>query len=303
MPAPPHQISFDGSQPLPGTPETDQPYILRHMSVEDEGDLQLLLRRAAAFADYEADDRWDIVRDLQRRTDRPTFDTVCALAGLDGIVERVLGLDILGQIGAPANRPWLDDTLPVVVGACDDNRPAVLASAITALGHLADPRGRPAVCRHASHPAAEVRFAAAFALPSVAGDPPSSQAVEALIRLATDPDPDTRDWATFGLGTQLDEDTGPIREALAGRLDDEEGDTAGEAQLGLARRGDPRTLPALLPRLGDAPGNLIVEAAAELGAPEALPALERLRREGWQQDEPRPSVLDDAIRACSRGGP
>jgi len=70
MPAPPHQNSFDGSQPLPGTPETDQPYILRHMSVEDEGDLQLLLRRAAAFADYEADDRWNIVRDLQRRTDR-----------------------------------------------------------------------------------------------------------------------------------------------------------------------------------------------------------------------------------------
>jgi HEAT repeat protein len=247
MPAPLHQNSFDGSQPLPGTPETDQPYILRHMSVEDEGDLQLLLRRAAAFADYEADDRWDIVRDLQRRTDRPTFDAICALAGLDGIGERVLGLDILGQIGAPANRPWLDDTLPVVVGACDDNRPAVLVSAITALGRLADPRGRPAVCRHASHPAAEVRFAAAVAPPG------------------------TRDWATFGLGTQLDEDTGPIREALAGRLDDEDRDTAGEALLGLARRGDPRALPALLSRLGDAPGNLIVEAAGGTGGDGSTP--------------------------------
>jgi HEAT repeat protein len=273
------------------------------MSVEDQDDLQLLLRRAAACADYEADDRWDIVRDLHRRTDRPTFDAVCALGRLDGIGERVLSLDILGQIGVPANRPFLGDTLPLVIGACDDNRPAVLVSAITALGHLADPRGLPAVCRHVAHPAAEVRFAVAAALPGIAGDPPSSQAVEALIRLSADPDADTRDWATFGLGSQLDEDTEPIREALAGRLEDEDGDTAGEALLGLARRADPRALPALLSRLGDAPGNLIVEAAAELGAPEALPALERLQREGWQQDEPRPSVLDNAIRACARGGP
>lgn len=103
------------------------------MSVEHEDDLQLLLRRAAAFPDYEADARWDIVRDLHRRTDRPTFDAVCALGRLDGIGERVLSLDILGQIGAPANRPFLNDTLPLVAGACDDNRPVVLVSAITAL--------------------------------------------------------------------------------------------------------------------------------------------------------------------------
>jgi len=27
-------------------------------------------------------------------------------------------------------------------------------------------------------------------------------------------------------------------------------------------------------------------------------ALQRLKREGWQLDEPRPSVLDDALHAC-----
>jgi len=284
------------------------------MSVKDQDDLQLLLRRAAAFADYEADDRWDIVRDLHRRTDRPTFDAVCALGRLDGIGERVLSLDILGQIGAPANRPFLDDTLPLVIGACDGIRPAVLVSAITALGHLADPRGRPAVCRHVAHPAAEVRFAVAVALPGIAGDPASSQAVEALIRLSADPDADTRDWATFGLGTQLDKDTEPIREALAARLDDEDGDTAGEAVLGLARRADPRALPALLSRLGDAPGNLIVEAAAELGgtgstpcagtapaggvaAGRAVPVRTRQRNQGMRSRRPEPTTMRTA-KSC-----
>jgi hypothetical protein len=57
----------------------------------------------------------------------------------------------------------------------------------------------------------------------------------------------------------------------------------------------------LLARMDDDPGNLIVEAAAALGAVEALPALQRLKREGWQLDDPRPSVLDDALRACATG--
>ena len=67
--------------------------------------------------------------------------------------------------------------------ACDDSDIAVLDSAITALGHLADERGRTAVLRHVNHPSDVVRFATAAALPLVAGEPPSAEAVEALIRL------------------------------------------------------------------------------------------------------------------------
>jgi hypothetical protein len=43
-----------------------------------------------------------------------------------------------------------------------------------------------------------------------------------------------------------------------------------------------------------------VEAAAALSAPEALPSLLRLKAAGWQDSDPRPWLLDDAIRACSR---
>jgi HEAT repeat protein len=144
------------------------------------------------------------------------------------------------------------------------------------------------------------RHSVAFAIRGAAGDPPSPHAIEALIALSADLDGETRDWATFGLGSQLeDEDTEAIRDALAARLDDPDGDTSGEALLGLAGRRDPRALPVLLARLDDDPGNLIVEAAAALGAPEALPALQRLKREGWQLDDPRPSVLDDALHACA----
>jgi HEAT repeat protein len=103
----------------------------------------------------------------------------------------------------------------------------------------------------------------------------------------------------MGLGSMLEVDSPAIRDALAARLDDQEGDTAGEALLGLARRKDPRALEPLLIWLDDQPGNLIVEAAAALGSPRALAALLRLENEGWEAGDARPSVLDDAIRACS----
>jgi HEAT repeat protein len=157
----------------------------------------------------------------------------------------------------------------------------------------------PGVLRHASHPSAEVRLAVAMAVPLVGGESPDDGVVAALTRLSEDTDGDLRDWAAMGLGAMLDVDNQAIRDALAARLDDQEGDTAGEALLGLALRKDPSALAPLLAWLDDQPGNLIVEGAAALGSPEALPALLRLKEEGWQTGEARPAVLDEAIEACS----
>jgi HEAT repeat protein len=264
------------------------------------GDVRPLLREAAAIADYEDDGRWAIIRELQRRTDRTAFDAVCELAGSADTLERLTALDVLAQIGYLAERPFLEETLPLLIDASHDRDVDVIGASVAALGCLWDPRTLPAILRHAGHPSADVRYAVAFAIPGAAGDPPSPHAIEALLALSADPDGETRDWATFGLGSQFErEDSDAIRDALAARLDDPAGDTSGEALLGLALRHDPRALPVLLACLDDDPGNLIVEAAAALGAPEALPALERLKREGWQRDEPRPSVLDDALRACA----
>jgi HEAT repeat protein len=261
--------------------------------------LSLLLGRTAVM-NPEAPERLEIIGEMCRRTDRLAFEAARSLARSDHAGQQVLGLDILGEIGYPHNRPFAEETLPVLVAACGDSEPEVLGSAITALGRLADPRGLAAVLRHLAHPDDDVRLAAAAALPAVAGDPPAGEAVAALIRLSADPDPEVRDWATFGLGSQLDADSVPVRQALAACLDDTGADTAGEALVGLARRRDPRALPVLLSRLEDSPGNLVVEAAAELGSPAALPALQQLKLDGWQHDDPRPWLLDDAINACSQ---
>ena len=281
-------------------PRPVAPYPSKVDSQPSADDVRPHLRRAAAIADYEDDGRWAIIGELQRRTDRTAFDAVGELAGSADPLERIVALDVLAQIGYLAERPFLDETLPLLIDASHDTDADVIAAAVTALGCLWNPRALPAILRHTGHPSVNVRYSVAFAIPGAAGDPPSPHAIEALIALSADPDGETRDWATFGLGSQFDgEDTDAIRDALAARLNDPEGNISGEALLGLALRRDPRALPVLLACLDDDPGNLIVEAAAALGASEALPALERLKREGWQLAEPRPSVLDDALRACA----
>jgi HEAT repeats len=92
------------------------------------------LRRAAAIADFEDDARWAIIRELHRRTDRTAFDAVCALARSADIRERIVVLDVLAQIGYSASRPFLEETLPVLIDACDHGDADVVATAVSALG-------------------------------------------------------------------------------------------------------------------------------------------------------------------------
>ncbi|WAL64355.1 HEAT repeat domain-containing protein [Amycolatopsis cynarae] len=264
-----------------------------------------LVDRAAAVSDPESDEYWGLIRRLHDRTDRAVFDVALTAARSTEIRRRLVGLDALGQIGYAADRPFRAETLAALLAeaaqAADDR---LIASAVTALGHLSDPRARPGILRHAAHPSKEVRFAVAVALPGATdADAPDADVVEALIRLTRDPDTQVRDWATFGLGTQLDADTPAVRAALTNRLDDPDGDTAGEALLGLARRHDPRALPRVLAWLDDDPGNLIIEAAGELAAPECLPALLRLKDRDDGGDNAWSAGLDEAIAACASARP
>ena len=83
------------------------------------------------------------------------------------------------------------------------------------------------------------------------------------------------------------------------RIDDPEGDTAGEALVGLGARKDPRAFEPIAQRLKhDDVGNLIVEAAAELADARLLPDLYSLRDIGWEDGDPRAQWLASAIEAC-----
>jgi hypothetical protein len=116
----------------------------------------------------------------------------------------------------------------------------------------------------------------------------------------SDPCASVRDWAAFAVGVQRDVDTPQVRDALFGLLADDEEDTAGEAAVGLARRADPgrlirstRAWPALTSATcGSKPlPNPATIASCRF--------LLQLKSSGWQNEEPRPEVLDQAIERCS----
>jgi HEAT repeat protein len=126
------------------------------------------------------------------------------------------------------------------------------------------------------------------------------RAVACLITLSADPEAGVRDWATFGLGVQIDIDTPEIRAALRARLYDPDGDTVGEAIVGLARRKDAHVVAPLLEVLqaGNV-GSLVLEAAAALADPLLLPTLQQIQSQwGGNKDWPY-QLLEEAIAACT----
>ncbi|MEW9527611.1 HEAT repeat domain-containing protein [Microbispora sp. NPDC049125] len=155
---------------------------------------------AIALADTDPDGpaRWQAISTLQGRGDLETFTVARRLCGSSRPAERVLGADILGELGR--DRPFSDRSLPVLrYLAADELDARVLYSVLIAFGHLRDRRALPSVIDLAAHENPTVRYGAAYALPHVMGDPPDPAGLAALRRLATDPDEDVADWAALGL--------------------------------------------------------------------------------------------------------
>lgn len=285
-------------------PSGDRPFpeTLEQMGVDE------LITAAAAIDDLDDHDRWAYVGELQRRGDEDCLDAALCLCADADRVRRVLGLDVLGQLGWPRGRPHLEASLPVATDlAAGDTDPRVVGAAVHALSHLGDARGAPAVLIHAGHPSAERRWAVARALPGVAGRPADALVVAALVGLTGDAHPGVRDWATFGLYL-VGADSAVVREALVARMGDEDAATAAEALRALAHLDDERVLAPLIRRLdspeGDHVDGVVVEAARALADPRLLAPLRRLREAAQAGGEAGVLVdeLDAAIAACDTGG-
>jgi len=262
------------------------------------------LAQIALTSDDESDAYWDSVRELQKRGTRAVFDMAAQLCASEDSRSRSVGLDVLAQLGYEEGRPFLARSLPIALRLARDSETTVRRSALSALGHLGDPEALSELLDHIADSDPGIRLAVAQAIPSVLGDPPQNAGIAALITLSGDAASDVRDWATFGLGSLLDVDGEQVRRALRRRLDDREGDTAGEALVGLARRRDPKIVAKVRTLLdGDDVGNLVVEAAGELADRSFVSSLVRLKESGWAEGDPRGWLLDEALTACREGKP
>jgi HEAT repeat protein len=257
---------------------------------DDPRTVDELVNAVLSEADEEA--AWEPVYVLHWRGTREVLLRAKELCGSRCPRERRLGADILGQSGVP-DRTFPAECRSQLRGMLKaDEEADVLRAVLVALSHQADAEAIPSVIGFSSYPDPWGRHGVVLALTGHE----APLAVGGLVSLSTDPDPLVRDWATFGLGTQLELDTPQIRDALAARLDDPDDDTRAEAQVGLARRKDRRVIDPLKQELGrDSIGRLSVEAAELIASTELHAPLVALR-EWWDVDA---GLLESAIAACS----
>jgi HEAT repeat protein len=245
----------------------------------------------------------DAIAHLRFRATREVFEAARALCGSECPKERQLGADILNQFGQP-QRAFADETLAVLSGMLERERDVeVLWSITAALGFLEHPGAVTPLLSLRRHANTGVRLSATMALPGYEAD---ERVIPALIELSEDPDEAVRDWATFGLGSQIDADTPEIRAALVRRLDDSDGVTCAEALVGLAERKDDRIVPKLrdILRGGDLDfaeprQDLVLEAVEELGDPSLLPDLLGFRDRCREKNPGLSRGLDEIIEELS----
>jgi len=207
----------------------------------DEAALRSAIDEAVSDV-IDADSYWRAVDVVRSRGARAIWGRVASLASHEDPRVRSLVPDILRYLGP--ERPFVEETLTLLRAMLSsESAPDVIASIGEAFVDL-DPPDAVALMRpFATHADARVRESVVHAL--LGNHDPL--AIQTLIVLSRDPCDAVRDWATFGLGSQLGEpgepsfvDTPEVRDALAARLDDPDPDTRSEAIAGLELRSDPR---------------------------------------------------------------
>lgn len=229
-----------------------------------------------ALSNYSNAERYEeVLVELRSRATVEMFNKAKALTLSEDPYRRILGAQILCQLGHSKPK-FVQQSCKILLSMLtSEENPDVIGAIAWGLGHL-KAKGREApLIRLKNHPDAEVRLGVVGGLLGLATDP----AVQTLIELSRDIDHDVRNWATFGLGSQIDEDLPEIRQALYDRLFDDDEEIHLEAICGLARRKDRRVIDALCERLflSQTVGFDDLQAAQALGAPELLPALISLR--------------------------
>lgn len=240
---------------------------------------------------------WDNIRELRSRPNTNVFKTCIKLTKSSNPKERIIGLDTLAQLGLPP-RPFYKESKKIFFDILrKEKNPKVLCSSLYAIGHnngKLEPDEIEALVSFKQNADEGVREGLVHALLSV----DNKLAVNTLIDLTTDKISSIRDWATFGIGTQIERDNKSIREALWARIKDKHQDTKLEAVVGLAKRKDQRVKEIIKAELFNGEhGTLLFDAIDELKDKDFLPLLKNNLQSAKMEKEISSDWIED-LRAC-----
>ncbi len=219
--------------------------------------------------------RWNNISVLRKRPSKELFAKCVELSKSNNPKIRKIGIDILAQLGLPP-RPYLNETLKIYFELLDtENDPDVLMSLLYSIGHNNDKLDNEQIekiCSFINTKNSLINEGLVFALLGI----DNLNAIETLIKLTSDKLSHIRNWATFGLGTQIERNNKTIREALWERVNDKNQETKLEAIVGLAKRKDKRVNDIIRREIiGGEYGTLLFEAIIETQDKEFLPLLKQ----------------------------
>lgn len=102
-------------------------------------------------------------RHLQTRPGRDALEYGMKLLASTARYDREIGAFLLGQIGTP-ERPYREESVPLLVSLCRDKAPEVRVAALAALGHLKASEAAKVVERAKRDPEPEVKEMARIVL-------------------------------------------------------------------------------------------------------------------------------------------
>lgn len=240
---------------------------------------------------------WANIKELSSRPNKEVFDQCVEFIKSEEAKKRVIAINVMAQLGVRP-RPFYRETIQILFELLvNENNEKVIWSSLYALGHNNEEFKETEISpltKFRDHKSPEIRHALVSALLRVN----NKIAIDTLIHLSNDSDSATRDWATFGLGTQIERNIKKIREALWLRVNDSCQDAKLEAIVGLAKRRDTRVTEIIIRELTEGEyGTLLFEAIEELNDKSFLPYLEKNLVDEKKDDGINSGWLD-ALEGC-----
>lgn len=216
---------------------------------------------------------WDNISELRKRPNNEVYNKAFKLAKSKSEKEKIIGVYVLAQLGFDP-RYQQDKTVELYFELLKNEKSKKVISAIlSSISHNNENLSEKQISKlleFKNHNDSNIRFDLTLAISCLEND----GAIKALIELSNDKDSDIRNWAVFGLGTQIENDTEEIRNALWNRVNDNHFETKSEAIVGLANRKDKRIKNVIISELenGDY-GSLLFEAILTIKDKDFLPPL------------------------------
>ena len=245
--------------------------------------------------------RWDNIRVLRSRPSEELFKKCLELTKSKDQKKRSIGIDILAQLGLPP-RPFLEQNLKLYFDLLNiETAPEVLMSILYAIGHNNENLNQKQIEKICSFLDSEnewIKEGLVYALLGI----DNLKAIETLIKLSSDKLSHVRNWATFGIGTQIEKDSQIIRTALWNRVNDRHQETKLEAIVGLTKRKDNRVIEIIKRELINGEyGTLLFEAIIETGDKQFLPLLRQNLKLAKDDSNINPKWIND-LEDCINAG-